>query len=318
MTAAALAGGWDYHLFNHKTTFNGETRTITIAPEITELSVKRDVYSSWKEWLSLRDNAKYLDAIRVTGGDPIGGGEFTGDIYFLINDWRLEIGQSCTVDGVLYSDDFPSPFVQVSGTQLVTNRVSALVQTVAPVIENLTVNVDGLAVPTPAENAAAVWSHTPTRSLTNYGPYTGPSTSDIVTAIDSTSTTASNVSSIKTTVEAIDPAPTTSAIVSAIDTTSTLATTVNTINTNTTQLLVDVSSITGDTNQLQIDLANVGALVQALLKLETGRTKVDTAAKTLTVYDEDCTTPLIVFDLFNAAGAPSVTDIAERRPQSCP
>jgi len=77
------------------------------------------------------DNSKYLDAIRVSGGDPIGGGAFTGDVYFLINEWQLYVDHSVTVNGVLYSDDFPSPFVQPEGTSIVTNVVSSLVNTVS-------------------------------------------------------------------------------------------------------------------------------------------------------------------------------------------
>jgi hypothetical protein len=140
---------WDVWELYHKVTFDGENRLIIVNPDVTELDVKIDIYSDWKEWIQTYDYAKFPPAIRTTGGDPIGGGEFTGDVYFLINDWRLLIGQSLNIDGVIYSDDYPSPFVQVSGTQIVTNKVSSLVQTV-------TTGGSGVA-PTAQENADAVW-----------------------------------------------------------------------------------------------------------------------------------------------------------------
>lgn len=112
---------------NHKVTFDGEARQIYIAPSISSISVKDDIYSSWKEWLRLYDNSKYLPAFRTVGGDPIGGGKYAGDIYFLVNNWKLIIDHSVSIEGVIFSDDFPSPFEQTSGTQIVTNVVSSLV-----------------------------------------------------------------------------------------------------------------------------------------------------------------------------------------------
>lgn len=67
---------------NHEVTFDGNRRYIYISKNISEIDVKRDIYSSWKEWVRLYDNSKYLSAFRTIGGDPVGGGLFAGDIYF--------------------------------------------------------------------------------------------------------------------------------------------------------------------------------------------------------------------------------------------
>lgn len=123
----------------HKCIFDGENKLIFVNPNMASISVKEDIYSDWKEWTQVRDHAKFLPAIRTTGGDPVGGGEFTGDVYFLINGWRLIIDHSLNIDGVIYSDDYPSPFVQVEGTQIVTNKVSSLVSVIAPQISGITV-----------------------------------------------------------------------------------------------------------------------------------------------------------------------------------
>lgn len=131
---------------SQKCVFDGPNKLIYVNKQDSEVSVKQDVYSAWKEWASFEDNAKYLPAIRVTGGDPIAGTtSFTGDTYFLINGWRFLIDHSVVIDGVIYSDDFPSPFIQEDGTQIVINKVSSLVQTVT------TESIGGVNIPTVQE-----------------------------------------------------------------------------------------------------------------------------------------------------------------------
>lgn len=153
MLLSLFTNWWDEWQLYHKVTFDGDAKLIIVNADVDALSVRRDIYSSWKEWVLLGDHSKYDSAIRVTGGDPIGGGQFTGDVYFLINNWRIIVDHSCAIDGVIYSDDYPSPFVQVVGTQIVTNKVSSLVSVVAP-----TVIVDGGTIPSAATIAEAVWT----------------------------------------------------------------------------------------------------------------------------------------------------------------
>lgn len=79
-----------------------------------------------------------------------------------------------------------------------------------------------------------------------------------------------------------------------------------------------LSQIKADTtdiiDKLYLDADSVLEVVQLLLKMEAGRTKIDPSQNTLTVYDEDCTTVLRVFKLYDSAGNESVTDVCERRP----
>jgi len=49
---------------------------------------------------------------------------------------------------------------------------------------------------------------------------------------------------------------------------------------------------------------------------DTNRTKIDDVAKTLTVYDDDCTTVLRVFQLLDQNGNPSTDSVCERKPTS--
>ena len=65
---------------------------------------------------------------------------------------------------------------------------------------------------------------------------------------------------------------------------------------------------------LVLDVADIELLVTLLCKYETNRTKIDGAAKTMIIYDDDCVTPLRTFSLRDATGTPSTTDICERVP----
>ncbi len=71
-------------------TFDGPNTTITLDTGVTTVSVA-GLYSDWKEWVALADNAKYAQAFRVIGGDPLGGGISAGSYFFLQNQkgWRI-------------------------------------------------------------------------------------------------------------------------------------------------------------------------------------------------------------------------------------
>ena len=87
-----IFNNWDLWQNYHKVTFDGENKVISVNPGVTELDIKTDVYSDWKEWvLSFTDNGVWIPAVRSTGGDPTIQGEFAGDIYFLINGWKLYV-----------------------------------------------------------------------------------------------------------------------------------------------------------------------------------------------------------------------------------
>jgi hypothetical protein len=74
---------------NHKVVFDGPNKLILVNRDVTDIDVEQDIYSDWKEWLRLRDNAKYLQAMRAAGGDPIDAIESLGGQFFLLNGWRV-------------------------------------------------------------------------------------------------------------------------------------------------------------------------------------------------------------------------------------
>lgn len=178
LTGVGHFGNWDLWANYHKVTFDGPNKIIRVNEGVTTLDIQKDVYSDWKEWVSTRnDNAVWLPAIRAIGGDPTVEGEKAGDIYFLINGWRLFIDKTkVKVTGVLFSDDFDTAFYNLDGTAQFPTRVSSVVTGVSATSgatpadvwsydsRTLTQQIASDA-PTVEEIAAEVWTYL-TRTLT--------------------------------------------------------------------------------------------------------------------------------------------------------
>lgn len=60
------------------------------------------------------------------------------------------------------------------------------------------------------------------------------------------------------------------------------------------------------------DIPALFALMDIVRKYHTNRTKIDASTYTLTVYDDDCVTPIRIFRLLDSSGTPSVTEVCER------
>lgn len=128
---------WDYWLIAGKCTYDGINKVITVNTGVTSLDIRADVYSGWIRWIALYDNTKYLEAFRYTGLDPIGGGKFTGDIYFLKNGWKIQLDLTkVQITGVLLSDNYDTPYYSYSGTAQYPAVVSSLVTTVQVSVPN--------------------------------------------------------------------------------------------------------------------------------------------------------------------------------------
>lgn len=123
-------------------TFDGANKRITIENSAVINGVvsftPEELWSRWMDWYLTGDNSKYPQALRITGGDPIGGGQYIGNYLFFRNDlgWR---GVPPTIDGVtiiingaFYGED-PSLPVMVNNpnqeTDLVINRSSMVTNT---------------------------------------------------------------------------------------------------------------------------------------------------------------------------------------------
>lgn len=112
---------WEYWQLYHKVTFDGPNRLILINEGVTEIDVRRDIYSAWKEWMQLRElleNAGYLEAIRAVGGDPITETRALGSTFFLRNNWKIRPwsgAYTLEINGNLFTDEGDSPYIEALG-----------------------------------------------------------------------------------------------------------------------------------------------------------------------------------------------------------
>lgn len=126
-----------------KVTFDGPNKLIVADAGVTDLDVKVDLYSDWKEWVILSDNSKFLTAFSAVGGEDLPGGNFLGSTFFLENGWKIrpdEATHVLTVDGNLYARDGSDPYVDTLGafTVRIQQKFSNLVDTVSADLGSIT------------------------------------------------------------------------------------------------------------------------------------------------------------------------------------
>lgn len=140
-------------------TFDGPNLLITL-PSIGTFDVQNDLYSNWKEWVALSDNAKFPAAFDTTGGDVIGAGLTVAPYFFLRTDsgWRIKLPEedgTVTITGNLYPrNDGEALESPPSGDFTVVFRLLLSSQAIA-------VGTGGGGVsdcPTATEIADAVWN----------------------------------------------------------------------------------------------------------------------------------------------------------------
>ena len=148
-------------------TFDGPNKLILATAGTTSLLVGRDIYSPWKVWVATSNNAKYLPAFRVVGGDPTVGGNFIAGYFFLQNGWKLrpqEANHTLVIGGTLLVEGGGDPFVSTIGTYNVRITSTVPLQAEAIIVET---GVSGLTAPESAKllslsdgltTASAVWS----------------------------------------------------------------------------------------------------------------------------------------------------------------
>lgn len=101
-------------------TFDGVNLIIQI-PSTGTFDVQRDLYSAWKRWAVLSENAKYPSAFDTTGGDDIGGGQQVAPYFFLRNDngWRIRApdanGEIILQGNLFPRDPVTDTFLQAAG-----------------------------------------------------------------------------------------------------------------------------------------------------------------------------------------------------------
>ena len=97
-------------------TFDPVNKRIVLDSTYVEV---KDIYSRWKEWVQTGDNAKWPQAFRAIGGDPLGSGLYISLYTFLLNGWRLrpmEANHTLVVHGNISVDGGGDPVVPTLGS----------------------------------------------------------------------------------------------------------------------------------------------------------------------------------------------------------
>ena len=109
---------------NQKVVFDGVNKLIKVVTGVTSLDVQADIYGNWKEWMLVRENAKYSQALTAVGGDPITDTQSVGITYFLENGWRIKMWEGdhqLSVAGNIYTrEPGEDPYVEPDGKYKVT------------------------------------------------------------------------------------------------------------------------------------------------------------------------------------------------------
>jgi hypothetical protein len=88
-------------------------------PTLGGYDAKSEIYSEWKRWVAISDNAKYPKAFDTVGGDPLSPGQSIAPYFFCRNDlgWRVETpdtvgGGDVNIIGNLVRRDTAIPLFQ--------------------------------------------------------------------------------------------------------------------------------------------------------------------------------------------------------------
>ena len=84
----------------------------------------------------------YLPPLRSIGGDSVGSGLYAGDIYFLTNNWRVDVTNTVSITGILYQDN-------LSLDTYIVEAGGGVISTVANLA--YAYNTTGVTVPSAAE-----------------------------------------------------------------------------------------------------------------------------------------------------------------------
>ncbi len=278
---------WTYWQTYHKVTFDGPNRLILVNDGVTELNWARDVYSAWKEWFFIDSNPEnpgYLQAMRLVGGDPldIAGTRFLGVSFFLTNGWRIRTWSGdhrLVISGNVFTDE-------------------------------------GEPINVPTENPASVTIELNTSNLVDLirvdgggGSGSGdcPDVFQIATAVRQELST--ELSRIDTTISSRASQSSLNALQNEI--TSSFDAVVSLLNV----LDSKVDIVSDQVQVIDVDLEQMLTILAELRKFNFNRSKINPVEKTLTIYDDDNVTPIVIFDLLDTSEQPSTQEVAEKLPR---
>jgi len=148
---------YDGALVGTDTTFDTVNKLQISDAGITSITVPR-IYSEWKNWLRLTNNAQFDFAYTVVGGDVISGPKSIPRYVFQANGWKYrpqEANHTLSItEGILVGESGSDPFVNTLAAFMVRILFEQPVQAIGVSANSMTVN--------------DVWTHS-SRTLTAIG-----------------------------------------------------------------------------------------------------------------------------------------------------
>jgi len=119
--------------------FDGQNKRI-IMEENEDILELKQMYHSWKQWLTKDNNIKYPLAVRYVGGDEVQN-KTLGLTFILMNNWKIkpyEANHVLHVIGNLYTDDQSMPFIKTNGDYnvIIQSEVSNIIDIVSTKVYN--------------------------------------------------------------------------------------------------------------------------------------------------------------------------------------
>lgn len=133
---------WDPNQYpGQKVAFDAVAKIIYVNEGVTELDVKIDIYSAWKEWVinspEFPAPSFQQEAISAIGGEPLNDTLNVGSTFFLENGWRIQplaskVPYILTVNGNIYTREAGgNPFLFAEGVSVNLTRSNLVDQLVA-------------------------------------------------------------------------------------------------------------------------------------------------------------------------------------------
>ncbi len=317
-------------------TFDVDNLLIIVNTGITELDVRVDLYSDWKEWVLASDNnAKIFQAFEPVGGNflaTVGGADkFLSGYFFLKNGWRIRPQEAnhelVFTNGYVFVDGGGNPIVPTVGgfTVTVTRDIPADAYTLETPASGLTPEESQALTDIAAAQTLIL------NDIDSINTAIGTINTRLTTIEGDIGTIQTDIGTIDATLTSIDGRLTTiEGDVGTIQTDiGTIQVDINSIDTRLLSIegdigtiQTDISSISGNIVTIQTDIATIKTDIsdlkvtsQFMADIEGGRWKVDVGANQMLFYKADNVTEVARFNLFDELGTPTAdpSRIAERR-----
>lgn len=266
---------WEYWNLFHKVTFDGPNKLILVNEGVTSLDWGQDVYSAWKEWLLLNSNKENPGFLPAI---RVVGGD------------PIDESEGRFLGATFFLTNGWRLRTWSGNHRLVVNG------------NVFTEEGDPIDVPTLGNNNTVIQQTV--SNLIDLVKVTGDvAAADLAEAVRTE--LSPELSRVDTTISS-------RASQSSVDSVANLLGAIS------QQIDVNLAGINDNADALQrieVDTNDMLTVLSELKKFNFNRSKIDPGDKTLTIYDNDDVTPLIVFDLLDTSQQSSTDEVAEKVPR---